>query len=95
MFESLRKEVMITSSDLPSGPSLHMLCSTRWTVWHAATESVLASYELLITTMDNMRQGHDEYAAKANGLLQSLESFVALFGLKLAKLILPQQSSFL
>lgn len=42
LFESLRQQAMTTLSDVPSAPTLRMLCPTRWTVRHAAVQSVLA-----------------------------------------------------
>ena len=37
--------------------------------------------------MEKVEEGHDEYAAKAHGLLLKIESFDMYFGLKLACLI--------
>ena len=36
--------------------------------------------------MENVKDGHDEYAVKAHGLLLKMESFDMYFGLKLAYL---------
>lgn len=44
--------------------------------------------------MESVRQGKDEYAAKANGLLSNLESFDTFFGLKLAELIFAPAEQF-
>ena len=65
-------------------PSLRPLCSTRWTVRHSAIASILKNYKMLMTTLEIVRQGHDEYAAKGTGLLAKMESFEIFFSLKLA-----------
>lgn len=41
-----------------------------------------------------MEKGHDEYAAKAHGMLIQLEVFDTFFGLKLAHLIFPTFEQF-
>lgn len=85
LFDSIRQEVGL--SDGTSSPSLRTLCPTRWTVRHGSITSVLSNYQNLITTLDTVQQGHDEYAAKAKGLLSQMESFDTFFGLKLAYLV--------
>ena len=81
-FESLRKDAAINSGG--SAPSLRTLCPTRWTVRHAAINSILLNYEILLKTLDFVAEVHDEYAAKAHGLYMKMESFETYFGLKLA-----------
>ena len=65
-------------------PSLRTLCPTRWTVRHGAITSVLKNYKVLLTALDVIQEGHDEYAAKGSGLLNRMEQFDTFFGLKLA-----------
>ena len=74
LFESLRKNITISGSesDLPS-PSLRTLCPTRWTVRHSAIDSILKNYKTLISALEVIQQGHDEYAAKGKGLLLKLD----------------------
>ena len=89
LFESVRQEVALSGGDSEgsSSPSLRTLCPTRWTVRHGSINSILSNYQTLITTLDTVQQGHDEYAAKAKGLLTQMESFDTFFGLKLAYLV--------
>ena len=56
----------------------------RWTVRHGAIASVLKNYKVLLTALDVIQEGHDEYAAKGSGLLSRMEQFDTFFGLKLA-----------
>lgn len=85
LFDTLRKEVAI--KDGVSTPSLRTVCPTRWTVRHSCLDSILRNYELLEHALLEIKQGHDEYAAKASGALLSMESFETFFSLKLAYLI--------
>ena len=61
---------------------------------HGAINSILTNYQILISTMEAVQQGHDEYAAKANGLLHKLESFDTYFGLRLAALVYAPAETF-
>ena len=87
LFESIRQEILLSGDHGTFSPSLRTLCPTRWTVRHRSINSILSNYETLITTLDKVQQGHDEYAAKAKGLLSQMEKFDTLFGLKLAYLV--------
>ena len=50
--------------------------------------SLLTDYALLLETLDEIQlTTHDEYGQKAGGLLQSLEKFNTLFGLRLSHLL--------
>jgi len=66
-----------------SSPSLRILCPTQWTVRRSSIISILRNYKLLMTTHEKIQDGHDEYAAKASGLVNRMEQFNAYFGLKL------------
>ena len=66
LFESLRKEITINTGEL--SPKLRMMCPTRWTVKHTSIASILKNYVTLQQALEEIKQGHDEYAAKANGL---------------------------
>ena len=81
----MRKEVGVNSGD--TTPSLRMLCPTRWTVRHASINSIVRNYQTLQTALEEIQQGHDEYAAKASGLLARMEQFDTFFSLKLAYLV--------
>lgn len=89
LFDGLRKEVSLNSSDSESSltPTLRTLCPTRWTVRHSSIYSILQNYRVLQTTLDEIQTGSDEYASKASGLLSKMESFDTFFSLKLAYLI--------
>ena len=82
VFDSLKKDAAINSGE--STPSLRTLCPTRWTVRHTAINSILLNCEILLSTLETVKDGHDEYAAKAHGLHMRMESFDTYFGLKLA-----------
>ena len=67
LFESVRKSVHVTLSESESvslSPSLRPLCPTRWTVRHSAIDSILKKYQNLMSLVETIQQGHDEYAAK-------------------------------
>lgn len=67
-----------------NSPSLKPLCPTRWTVRTAAINSVLTNYEVLCDTLCQMnREGMDEYAMKAGGILPAMERFCTYSGLHL------------
>ncbi|XP_065885455.1 zinc finger MYM-type protein 1-like [Dysidea avara] len=82
LFETLKSDVTVNTGE--TLPSLRTLCPTRWTVRHGAIASVLKNYKVLLTALDTIQEGHDEYAAKASGLLNRMEQFDTFFGLKLA-----------
>ena len=85
LFESLKKEVSINSGD--STPSLRMLCPTRWTIRHTSIDSIICNYQILQTALEEFQQGHDEYTAKASGLMAHMENFDTYFALKHAYLV--------
>ncbi|XP_065900823.1 zinc finger MYM-type protein 1-like [Dysidea avara] len=85
LFESLRKEVTVNTGELT--PHLRMLCPTRWTVRHSSIFSILKNYSTIQSALDEISKGHDEYAAKANGMASKMDNFDTFFGLKLAYLI--------
>ena len=76
-------------------PSLRTLGPTRWTVRHSAIDGILKNYQLaLMSTLDVVQQGCDEYAAKGKGLLTPMESFDTYFSLKLASLVFSAAEQF-
>ena len=85
LFDSLRKEVTLNTGEIT--PNLRMLCPTRWTVRHASIGSILRNYSILQNALDEIKLGHDEYAAKGNGLAIRMENFDTYFGLKLSYLL--------
>ena len=85
LFNSLRKEVSVNTGEVT--PNLRMLCPTRWTVRHTSIASILRNYSIIQSALEEIRHGHDEYAAKASGMALKMEDFDMLFGLKLAYLI--------
>lgn len=85
LFDSLRKEVSINTGEFT--PQLRMLCPTRWTVRHGSIASILRNYSIIQSALEEIRQGHDEYAAKASGMVLKMDNFDTFFGLKLAYLI--------
>ncbi len=86
LFDTLRKQLALNSGEA-SSISLRKLCPTRWTVRHTAIESILLNYETLKATLVEVEKGHDDYAAKAHGMLIQLEMFDTFFGLKLSHMI--------
>lgn len=50
-------------------PSLRMLCPAQQTVRQSFIDSIVHKYPILQTTLEEIQQGHDEYSAKASGLL--------------------------
>ena len=77
----------ILESDGPKG-GIKPLCPTRWTVRTEAINAILMHYEVIMDTMEEVRQTtHDEYGLKATGILTSLEKFETLFSLKLGHLL--------
>ena len=87
IFDHLRKDVALQTGGEVLAPSLRTLCPTRWTVRGGSIESVLHNYKLLQEALHEIQQGHDEYAAKAHGILNRMESFDTYFGLNLALLV--------
>ena len=85
LFETLRKEVTISTGELT--PHLRMLCPTRWTVRHASISSILRNYATIQSALEEIACGHDEYASKASGMVSKMENFDTFFSLKLAYLI--------
>ena len=73
LFENLREEVTLNTAE--TLPSLRTLYPTRWTVRHSAILGILNNYKTLQTSLDKIKEGHNEYAAKANGLLNRVEEF--------------------
>ncbi|PIK54239.1 putative zinc finger MYM-type protein 1-like [Apostichopus japonicus] len=72
----------------PDAPGLRPLCPTRWTVRTGALLGILSNYDVLIDTMAQINdECHDEYGTRAKGLLNQLEKFHTLFGLKMCYLI--------
>ena len=78
LFNNIKNEVS------PDSQGLKPLCPTRWTVRTAAIESVVENYEPLTQAMEEInRTSHDEYGAKAGGILVQLHTFDTYFGFKL------------
>ena len=92
VFENFRKEIIFNSGEITS--SLRVLCPTRWTVRHASISSILKNYKILQSTLQEVQEGHDEYAAKANGLLSKMEIFETYFGLQFAYLLFAPAEQF-
>ena len=84
LFDSLRKEITLNTGEIT--PNLRMLCPTRWTVRHGSIGSILRNYSILQDALDEIKLGHDEYAAKGNGMAIRMENFDTFFGLKLSYL---------
>ena len=84
-FDSLRREVTINTGELT--PRLRILCPTRWTVRHSSIASILKNYSIIQSALDEISKGHDDYAAKASGMVSKMDNFDTLFGLKLAYVI--------
>ena len=59
-----------------------------------STESILHNHELLQKALYKIQQGHDEYAAKANGMLTRMELFDIYFGFHLALLVFLSDEQF-
>ena len=84
LFSSVQQQIAIYDIESRLSPSLRTLCPTCWTLRHAVIDSILKNYTALISTLEVVQQGHDEYAAKGNGLLAQMESFDLFLGLHLA-----------
>ena len=87
LFESLRKEICLQSSDSTCMTSLRMLCPSRWTVRHGSIDIIIRNYQVLQTALETIQEGRDEYAAKASGLFARMANFDTFFPLKLAYLV--------
>ena len=70
LFDNLSKKVAVQTGGEVSTPSLRVLCPTRWTVRGASIKSVLDYYEVLQNSLDEIQQGHDDYAANCSCNLQ-------------------------
>ena len=84
LFDSIRKDIAVNTGETTT--SLRMVCPTRWTVRHTSISSILNNYKVLLTALEQIQLGHDEYAARASGLLTQIRSFEIYFALKLAYL---------
>ena len=93
LFKSLQMQVSLGDNTVIQS-SLRPLCPTRWTVRHSAIDSVLKNYQALISALQVIQQNHDEYAAKARGLLMQMESFDTFFSLKLSYLVFAAAEQF-
>ena len=62
-------------------PSLGPSCPTQWTVRHSVINSIPKNYHALMSTLDIIQEGRDEYAARGKGVLTEMESFDASFSL--------------
>ena len=93
MFEQFRKDLSLSDDSVPQ-PSLCPLCPTFWTVRNAAINSILVNYRSLISALEVIQQGHDEYAARGRGLLSQMESFDIFFSLKLGHLVFSAAEHF-
>ena len=71
-----------------------MLCPTHWTARHASIASILRNYSVIQSALEEIRQGHDEYTAKASGMASKMNDLTPLFGLKLAYLIFLLQNNY-
>lgn len=54
---------------------------------HTSIDSIIHNYQILQTALEEIQQGHNEYAAKASGLLTRMEKFDTFFSLKLVYLV--------
>ena len=73
--------------------TLKPLSTTRWTARTSATEAVLKDYSVLMSTLSEIHStSRDEYGLRAAGLLNALEKFSTLFGLRLCQQLLVHQS---
>ena len=84
LFQSIQQQCSFGDDSASVPSTLRPLCPTRWTVRHSAIEGVLKNYTALITCLQCVEEGRDEYAAKARGLLIQMESFELYFSLKLS-----------
>ena len=82
LFKNIKNDVTLNTGQ--NLPSLRTLCPTHWTVRHSAISSILKNYKTLLTALDEIQEGHDEYAAKASGLLNRMGELETFFRLKLS-----------
>ena len=54
--------------------------------------SILQNYSILQNALDEIKLGHDEYAAKDNGMAMRMENFDTFFRLKLSYRSLHQSN---
>ena len=54
----------------------------------------MLNYEILLSTLEEVQKGYDEYAAKASGLHARMELFDTYFGLKLSYLVFSAAEQF-
>ena len=92
--ECVRKEITLSDGESALSPSLRTLCPTQWTARHSAIDSIMKIYQALMSSLQIIEQGHDEYAAKGKGLRMHMESFDTFFSLKLAKLVFSAAEQF-
>ena len=89
LFKSLQTQLS------PAAPSLKPLSPSRWTVQNATIQSLLDNYQVLCEELSQInREGRDEYAYKAGGMLSLMEKFGTFFGLMLFTYSLLAWSSF-
>ena len=77
LFDSLRREVIINTGEFT--PHLRMLCPTRWTARHTSIATILRNYSIIQSALEEIRQGHDEYTAKASGMASKMKDFDTFF----------------
>ena len=94
LFESICRNVALAENGAEIPSSIKPLCPTRWAVCHSAISSILANYQALLSTLETIQQGYDEYDAKASGLLMQMESFELFFSLKLSLLVFSAAEQF-
>ena len=92
LFDSLRREVVINTGEFT--PHLRMLYPTHWTVRHASIASILRNWTIIQSALEEIRQGHDEYATKASGKASKIDGFDTFCCLKLAYLIFLLQNNY-
>jgi len=93
LFEAIKKDIVVSNGEAVTS-NLRTLCPTRWTVKHSAIMAVLENYKTLKSVLEKVEEGHDEYAAKAHGLLLKMESFEIYFGLNFLFNIFCRGASF-
>ena len=74
LFQSIQPQISFGDD---SAGMLRPLCPTRWTVRQSTIEGVLKNYRALISCLQCVEEGCDEYAAKARGILIQMESTLA------------------
>lgn len=60
----------------------------------SSINAILVNYKVLQATLEKIKEGHDEYAAKASGLHIRMELFDTYFGLKLSHLFISAAEQF-